>query len=97
MVQVKGFAKSKLCSAPGRLVSNWVVGYGFPAASKGPSNLNDVGWVLVPSAQSAMYELPSKSRSPFWKNAARQPETGHDHVWFTPFTVTVREPAAKRG
>ena len=96
-VHVLGTAKSQFCSEPGRLVSNCVIGYGLPPASKGPRNLNEVGWVLAPSAQSAMYELPSKSRSPFWKNAARQPLTGHDHVWFTPFTLTVREPAAKQG
>src|SRR5436305_5251070 len=57
----------------------------------------EVGLLELPSGQSALYELPSKSRSPFWKPVCRQPFNRAVIVVAFPLTVTGRCPAGKHG
>src|SRR5258708_14485960 len=67
-------------------------GYELPCASKGRAYLSEVGKLVEPFGQSAMYGLPSKSRSPFCVKSCWQAATGQFQVVLTPLTTTVRGP-----
>src|SRR6266849_6025917 len=69
-----------------------MLGYVLPCASNGPAYLNAVGKLVEPFGQSAMYGLPSKSRSPFCVKSCSHAATAQFQVVLAPFTTTVRGP-----
>src|SRR5713101_6759039 len=70
-----------------------MLGYVLPCGSKGPAYLKAVGKLVEPFGQSAMYGLPSKSRSPFCVKSCSHAATAQFQVVLAPFTTTVRGPS----
>src|SRR5260370_22084655 len=69
-----------------------MLGYVLPCASNGPAYLNAVGKLVEPFGQSAMYGVPSESRSPFCVKSCSHAATAQFQVVLAPFTTTVRGP-----